>query len=228
MSGSEQSEKICIRATAKRNGMTSLFLGAVGLIAAALILVVLPSYLFLFGIFVTTTAIVALLVGWFKLREPAHSFEITKQAIFYYNRRGRWQLAWDNIQRIDIPRTHQGLEQRELDLVGIRVRDYGPLLKSISPRLITNLLMEQRPLLLQAENCPTGTCYSEAMFEADKYKLEDGTQLKGIPAMMANRMERLRTLFGYDLFISASELDRDKAEFVQLLRQCQNQIVVNQ
>ena len=218
---------IFIRATAKRNGLTSLIAGCVGILLSIGLFALLPDALFLLGIFALTTSIVAILIGWFKLREPPHSFEITKQAICYYNRRGQWQLEWDNIQRIDVPRSTRGIELKDMELVGIKIREYGPLLKSISPRLITNLLTEQRALILQSDKCVSGTCYSEAMFEDDKYKLEDGTELRGIPAMMANRMKRLRELFGYDLFISTTELDRDKEEFVQLLRQCQNQIVLN-
>ena len=224
MSGAEV---ILIRASSKRNGLTSLIVGVVGFLCALMLFTWLPDSMLLLGIFVLTSSIVALLIGWFKLREPPHSFEISKQAICYKNRRGRWLLEWSNIQRIDIPRSTKGLQMQDLELVGIKVREYGPLLRSMSPRLITNLLMEQRALILQAQECASGTCYSESMFEDDRYKLEDGTEVRGIPAMMANRMRRLRELFGYDLFISASELDRDKQDFVQLLRQCQNQIVLN-
>ena len=224
MSGAEV---IFIRATAKRNGLTSLLIGAACFLLSLVLFAVLPDSMFLLGVFALTTSIVAMLIGWFKIREPAHSFEISKKAICYYNRRGHWQLEWNNIQRIDVPRATRGIVLKDMELVGIKIREYGPLLKSISPRLITNLLTEQRALLLNSDKCASGTCYSEAMFEDDRYKLEDGTEIKGIPAMMANRMRRLRELFGYDLFISASELDRDKEEFVQLLRQCQSQIVLN-
>lgn len=227
MSGAENNERICIRATAKRNGLASLMGGCLGLALGVVLLTALPDAMFLIGIFVLTTSLVTLLIGWFKLREPTHSIELTRKGIFYFNRRGQWNLDWNNVQRIDVPKSDIGLELKELELVGIKVREYGPLLASMSPRLVTNLLLEQRALLLQSQNCRSGTCYSEAMFEDDKYKLDDGTVLKGIPAMMANRMCRLRELFGYDLFISASELDRDKTEFVHLLRQCQSQIELN-
>ena len=56
-------EPIYIRAASKSNGITSLVLGCVGLIAAALWLAFLPDWLFLAGIFLTSAALVCLLVG---------------------------------------------------------------------------------------------------------------------------------------------------------------------
>lgn len=217
---------ILIRATAKRNGLTSMLVGAVGLLFASALLYILPSHFYLIGIFLCSAALVAMLIGWFKIREPAYSFELSKEQIHYYHRYGRWQLGWDNIQRVDTPKLQAGLEQRTLSMIGIRLKDYEPLLDAISLRLASNMLLEQRPLLLQGNNsdCASGNCYSENLIEEDRYQSANGRQYTGIKAMFANRMEKLRAGLGYDLYINAAELDRSAEDFVALLRSCQSEV----
>ncbi|MEW9797349.1 DUF2982 domain-containing protein [Alteromonas sp. CYL-A6] len=219
---SESVEPIFIRATSKRNGLTSLVIGVVGLLFSALWLSLAPDWLFLAGVFMTSASIVALLIGYFKLREPEHSIAISPQSIGYFHRLGRWEIHWDNLLRVDCPRVRRGLDHVELETVGFRIKDYGPFLKSVSPRLATHLLMEQRPLLFQNtdDNCPTGSCYEQSMFDDRHFTLPDGDVLTGIKAMLGHRMTQLREKLGLDIFISASELDRSPPDFVALVREC--------
>ncbi|QJR80573.1 DUF2982 domain-containing protein [Alteromonas pelagimontana] len=220
---STEAEPIFIRATSKRNGITTLIIGITGLLLSALWLSVAPEWLFLAGVFLTSASIVTLLIGWFKLREPDHSIEISPAAVVYHHRLGNWRLDWDNIQRIDCPRVARGLEQVELEAIGFRLKSYDPFLRSVSPRLATHILMEQRPLLMQNPdtNCSTGACYGHEMFDDKHFQLADGEVLSGVKAMLANRMTHLRERLGYDVFISSADLDREPLEFVSLMRQCQ-------
>lgn len=222
MSGSS-AEPIFIRAASKSNGITSIVIGAAGLAFAALWFVLLPSWLFLAGIFITSASLVALLVGYFKVREPEFSLEITKEHIVYRHRLGSWQIHWDNLQRADCPRVRQGLTHVELETVGFKLKDYSDFLHSISPRLATHLLMEQRPLLLQNtdESCATGSCYEQSMFDDNHFTLSDGTVLTGVKAMLANRMAELRRRLGFDVYIATSDIDRSPEEFAALMAQCQ-------
>ena len=222
---SHQDNLIRIRASSKRNSLTSLIVGCVGAFVSLMLFKFLPENFFLLGIFASSLAIVALLIGILKLREPPFSFEISKSEISYLHRHGKWVVQWDNIQRIDVPKVHKGLEHEPLAMVGIRVKDYRPLLDAISPRLISNILMEQRPLLLHGrDDCATGTCYGDDLIEDDKYKFEDGKVIKGMQAMLANRMTKLRNNLGYDLFVAVGELDRPASEFVTLLRDCKESV----
>ena len=217
-----ETSDISIRAVAKRNGITSMVIGAVGVLVGLLVLAVLPEWLFLTGIFITSGAIVALLIGWFKLREPEFSLQLSRQNIHYRHRLGQWQLDWSNVQRVDVPRVSRQLDLVDLEMVGIKIKDYEPFLSTISPRLATHLLMEQRPLLLQNndKSCTTGTCYGNDFFDDNHYTLNSGKKVTGVIAMLANRMVQLRERLGYDVFLSASDLDREPIEFVTLLRQC--------
>ncbi|MDM7861241.1 DUF2982 domain-containing protein [Alteromonas sp. ASW11-36] len=224
MSGNEQ--VIAIRATSKRNGITTTLIGVGLLVVGLTVISAFSKYLFLVGVFVASAGIVGIVMGWFKIREPNFSLQITPDGITYMHRSGQWQLTWDNIQRIDAPRVTRGIETRDLELVGFRLRDTTSVIETISPRLATNILMEQRPLLLQNpdENCTTGTCAGNDLLEDDRFKTASGKVLRGVQAMFAHRMQKLRERLGYDLYIAAAELDRPVDEFITLLRSCQEQV----
>jgi hypothetical protein len=227
-------ELIEIHRATKRNVLTTTLLGLVGLFLASQILLWLPTFFYVPGILLVSLSIVTLLVAFFKYREPLHSFILSRQTISYQHKLGRWQLDWNNIQRIAVPRITQGFEQNELTMVGIKLKSYQPLLASISPRLITNILMEQRPLLLYGlgvdyqQQCAKGNCYGDSLLEDDRFKDSDGLIYTGIQAMLANRMQKLRHSLGFDLFIAGSELDRSEHAFVQLLQECQHQVIIDQ
>lgn len=220
-------ELIEIRRAAKRNVLTTTLFGGLGLLLASQILLWLPTVFYVPGLLLISLSLVTLLVAFFKYREPLHSFVLSRQTIHYLHKNGRWQLDWENIQRIAVPRTTQGIEQNELSMVGIKLKSYQPLLSSISPRLVTNILMEQRPLLLYGfgvdaqQNCAKGRCYGDDLLEDDRFKDSDGHIYTGIQGMLANRMQKLRQRLGFDLYIAGSELDRSEHEFVKLLQQCQ-------
>jgi len=227
MSGNENS--ITIRAASKRNGITTTLIGVGLLFVAVGVMTLLPQFLFLPGVFIASAGIVALVMGWFKIREPNHSLEITPEGIRYIHRNGEWWLDWENVQRIDAPRVTRGIELRDLEMVGFRLKRVEPVINSISPRLATNILMEQRPLLLQNpdEKCTTGTCAGSDLLEDDQFKLPDGKLLRGVQAMFAHRMSKLRERLGYDLFIAAAELDRPVNDFVALLKNCQETVAID-
>jgi hypothetical protein len=214
-----------IRSQATRNVIVSFLAGLVGLCLASISFSVLPKSLYLVGIILTSGSLVALLIAWVKYREPQFSFLLSRTSILYTHRNGNWQIDWSNIQRVDVPKVTHGFELKPLDMVAIKIKDYSVFLKKISPRLMTNILMEQRPLLFHdmpsSKDCASGSCHSDDMLEHDYFKDSNGTEYKGIQAMFANRMTKLRVRLGYDIFISGVELDRTEQEFVDLLRQCQ-------
>jgi hypothetical protein len=220
-----------IRSQSKRNVIVSLLIGIVGLCLASITFSALPKSLYLIGIFLTSASIVALLIAWVKYREPQFSFLLSRTSILYKHRHGQWQLDWNNIQRFDVPKVTHGLELKPLDMVAIKIKDYSVFLKNVSPRLITNILMEQRSLLFHemssSNDCATGNCHSDDILEHDYFKDINGIEFKGIQAMFANRMTKLRARLGYDIFVAGSELDRPTQEFVNLLRQCQQRVLTH-
>jgi hypothetical protein len=218
-----------IRSQVKRNVIVSVMIGLVGLCLASISFSALPKSLYLIGIFLTSASLVALLIAWVKYREPEYSFLLSRTSINYKHRHGQWQLDWRNIQRVDVPRVTHGLEYKSLDMVAIKIKDYSVFLELVSPRLMTNILMEQRPLLFHdmpaSKDCTTGTCPSDDLLEDDYFKDSNGIEYNGIQAMFANRMTKLRARLGYDIFVAGTELDRPEQEFVDLLRQCQQRVL---
>jgi hypothetical protein len=218
-----------IRSQAKRNVIVTLLIGAAGMLLASIAFSVLPKSLYLIGIFLTSASLVAFLIAWVKYREPQFSFLLSKTSIVYKHRYGQWQLDWSNIQRVDVPRVSRGADYKSLEMVAIKIKDYSVFIEKVSPRLMTNILMEQRPLLFHempaSQDCVNGSCHSDDMLEHDYFKDSNGIEYRGIQAMFANRMKKLSERLGYDIFIAGSELDRPEQEFVDLLRQCQQRVI---
>ncbi len=228
MSGNNSNtDSIFIRSSAATNGMTTLLIGALVACIGACLIIFLPTLFFLVGILFLSGSIIALVMGFYKLREPQHSIEITREAINYNHRKGKWSIHWNNIQRIDVPRIHKGLHHIDLEMVGIRLKQPEHVLDTISPRLITHILMEQRPLVahLAMSNCESGKCYGDDIIEDTKFKCSNGELITGVSAMFANRMAKLQQGLGYDIYISVNELDRDALAFVNLLRECHESVI---
>lgn len=230
MSGNEQ-DTICIKSSAAGNGLTSIIIGALLLVLGLVVIFLLPEGVFLLGVLLISLSIIALIIGAYKLGEPQYSMNITRQHIFYQNRKGHWHIEWENVQRIDVPRVYRGLEHVDLEMIGIRLKDPLQVLDNTSPRLITHLLMEQRPLLtkaMQNDACQSGKCYGDDLIDDTQFKTKEGRVLNGVAAMFANRMDKLANSLGYHIYISANDVDRNQQEFVTLLRECQQNVLENQ
>ncbi len=220
---------IQIKSQAKRNVIVTLLVSILVICLGNLCLIMLPAQYYLIGIFLISLSLVGFILAWVKIREPEFSFFLTRHAIQYRHRFGIWQLDWHNIQRVDIPTINQAGHVKKLDMIGIKIKDYSDFLETVSPRLMSNILMEQRPLLLQGDNpddnCHNGHCYGQDLLENDQYKDSSGKLYTGIKAMFANRMIKLRQRLGYDIFVAGAELDRSEQAFIDLLKQCHQQVV---
>ena len=227
MNEARSGDMILIRAQAKSGGLTCMMIGAAGLLLGTILLAWFPEMLRLMGIFVLSGGFTALLLGWFKLREPEHSMALTRTEIRYQHRFGQWVLGWNNISRIDVPKVYRHLQHQPLSMVGIRIVDYDLFLSAISPRLMNNILTEQRALLLQGlkeqlqEGKKSISEYSDYILEDTEFTSEKGKYYTGLQAMFAHRMQRMRESMGFDLYIGSAELDRSAEDFAQLLQTCQ-------
>lgn len=211
---------IRIKAASKGNGLTTLLFGVVALTLGFTLLGLISQSFILVAIAFIALGIIAVVTGFFKIKEPDYSVILTEQGIHYQHRYGTWDIPWENLQRIDAPRVTRGIEQVDLCMVGFKIKEYSSFLANISQRLMTNTLMEQRPLLMQnmEANCNTGECAGSDLIEDQKFKLPNGKLLTGVQGMFANRMNKLRDRLGYDVYINEAELDRSVDEFVALVR----------
>ncbi|GAD75321.1 hypothetical protein VAZ01S_024_00030 [Vibrio azureus NBRC 104587] len=60
--------------------------------------------------------------------------------------------------------------------------------------------------------------FEDIILDSSSYTSQTGQHYKGLQAMLANRMKHQREFFGYDIFISSQDLDRDPEAFVGLAR----------
>lgn len=174
-------------------------------------------------VIVGATAAIFMLLGIGKLIEPPVSLAITPEHITYLHRRGSWQISWDNIIRYDVPRVSRLLDLEDAPFLGFRLYHIDEVLDSISPRLASALLFEQRQLLTMAlrHERPNQSDYSHYFDIPSRYLSPSGKEYKGLKASFAVRMQQLRELLGYDLYVSANALDRDIYAFIAHLQKLQ-------
>lgn len=208
---------------AKRNALTFCGLSLLLLMLIVFLHLSQPSIPVGVTVVLGATSAIFMLLGVGKLIEPPVSLVITPDTIEFLHRRGQWQISWDNIVRYDIPRVSRLMDLEDAPFLGFRLRDPEQVLQTISPRLASGLLFEQRQLLNLAlrHERPDENDYSEYFDIKDQYVGASGKVYRGLIASFAVRMEQLRELLGYDLYVSATALDRDIYEFKAHLHQLQ-------
>lgn len=155
------------------------------------------------------------------LKRTQLSFSLTFMHIQHHSLKGGWVLKWKNIRSIGIPTISREGWHQPVPWVGIQIKDYDALLESISLRMVSHIIMTQRALLVTAyrrSDATPSSAIEDMMFDDKPYLGENGVVYKGLLAMLANRMQYMREILGYDLFISDDLLDRPVEEFVGLTR----------
>jgi len=160
--------------------------------------------------------VVAVVMAYHKLTEPWVVLEATEQGLVYHHRKGAWMLPWSEMMFVAVPE----LQGQELSYIGIRLKRHQGFLSRLSPRLAVALLIEQRNLLLTAvgQQCPTGTCPSSFLMETDPY-LAEGRLYKGVLGMFGCRMQTLRQLIGFELFLPSNILMDEPTVFCRKINQ---------
>ncbi|WP_410477289.1 DUF2982 domain-containing protein [Pseudoalteromonas piscicida] len=208
-----------LRATADRNGVEFMLVGAIGLVVIMLFVNLRGTAITIVEIFLASAMLVAIFVGFLKSQQPYFSLYITEQELRYVHKYGAWPLSIVNFHSSGIPKVQQGVETLELNAVGIKLNDIDAFLLNLTPRLAGKLLIEQRHIFLQAVkmHCENGNCPSEWLIEETVFRSKAGKEYTGLMAMFANRMDNLKTVTGYDLLIPATALDRDIWQFSVML-----------
>ncbi|MDA9555890.1 DUF2982 domain-containing protein [Vibrio sp.] len=132
-------------------------------------------------------------------------------------RHGGWVIQWQNIAEVNVVTIEQEGWHQELPWVGIRLKEYSPILKGICPRIISDILLQQRPLLIlgcRHHKKP----FEDIVLDEKEYISPSGQVYTGLNAMLVNRMRHQRRFFGFDLYISESDIRMDKNEFIGIAR----------
>ena len=212
------SSEITISPNGNENGQLYTLIGAVGLLLAFTLFI--KGGWFAQGLILFALGAISFILGIAKQIEPKISFKINEQGLVYYHRRGNVSIGWDNIQRIDAPKVVKGTEWLELPYVGIKLKAINPVLDSISPRLATGLLTEQRSIMMTAGAQANNEDALESYLNHEFMPLTvNDERYRGILAMFGRRCLMLDENLGYHLYIPKDSLDRELTEFVVMLRE---------
>ncbi|MFM2482674.1 DUF2982 domain-containing protein [Celerinatantimonas sp. YJH-8] len=205
----------------RQNGSFFILSGIITALVSLLLLYIFGTKLFsIAASFMIILAYIGLRIGFSKIVQPYYGVVVCHDHLQFHHSYGGWSLQWSQIQRIGIPYVGRGFERRELGYIGLRIVDYQSILETISPRLCAHLLTEQRSALLAAlrADCSNINSVSDQLLE-DDYFVTQGKTYHGLLAMFGQRMEKLRQLTGYDLFIDQGVIDEPCEQFLPLIRQ---------
>jgi hypothetical protein len=157
--------------------------------------------------------------SWLLLKKSLINYTLTSTHFQQHLFKGGWVLKWNNISQLSLCHFQYGEWNYPLPWIGIRIKDYQPYLDSICPRIIADILLEQRSLLYTGlrQKGQVGR-FEDLVLDETPFVTPKGTVYKGLLAMMANRMRYQREVFGFDIFISTSDLGQDKEAFIGLTR----------
>ncbi|MGY0613697.1 DUF2982 domain-containing protein [Vibrio sp. FJH11] len=165
--------------------------------------------------------LMAIIVGFAVLMIKKSQVRFTLTATHFQQHlfKGGWVVRWRNVESIGICSYQQDGWYQPLPWIGVRLKHYSPYLNAICPRIATEILLSQRALLyLGARQNKCEEKFEDMVLDPNPYISSSGVRYDGLLAMLANRMRYQRNFYGYDIFISASDLDREAEDFVGLTR----------
>ncbi|MGF1723891.1 DUF2982 domain-containing protein [Photobacterium nomapromontoriensis] len=166
-------------------------------------------------------ACMMLLVGYRYHHGPELTFTLTFMHIQFHCQHGGWVARWKNIDKIGQAEIGVDGWYQPIPWVGIRLKEYEEFIEAICPRVASKLLIEQRVLLIMAHKSQRAEFNQQIeniLFDDKPFVTTSGRRLKGLQAMLANRMRYNRQFLGYDFFISEDLMDRPAADFAGLTR----------
>ncbi|MBQ4811995.1 hypothetical protein A7985_16990 [Pseudoalteromonas luteoviolacea] len=211
--------KVSLRAQANRHSIEFMLAGAVCLAIIMVFVTLRATPPTILELAFSAAAICSILLGFLKSQQPYFSIELSTEALNYVHKFGVMRVSHANFHSSGVPFVTQGVENLELNAVGIKLNSIDEFLAELTPRLAGKLLIEQRHIFLQAVkiHCANGNCPSEWLIEETSYQSPKGRNYTGLMAMFANRMQNLKTVTGYDLILPANVLDRDIWQFANIL-----------
>lgn len=218
-------EKLQYRAATARGGAKTLLLSSGALLLWLFLLLIVPDLIPSSAwVLLLICCLLGLFAGYAKLTEPLYVIELDSQGLCYIHHKGRWFIPWQSLSFIAVPE----LGGREMAYIGIKLKSYDDFLAQLKPRLAVHLMVEQRHLLIAAlgSNCPTGTCPSDLMVEVGQFQTQSRSY-SGAIAMFARRMQLLRQLTDFDLFIPMNSIGSEPIEFCRKVNQIRLQCLDN-
>ncbi len=211
-------EELKIRPIARRNHISFVLFGAALIILsliAQVFAIKLPAFIMLIA------GLLALILGLLKWREPEFSFTFTPHHFIWHHHRGDIEIDWFNVYDLISIKVDKGLEQHELHYLGLKLKDFTPLTKTIPLRVAKSLYHEYRSLLHVAMVDARSRGLSAILFQEhqDEWRGSDKKKIDGLMGTFASRIHQLKQQLGADLYIPLTALDRHPDEFIEIFRQ---------
>jgi hypothetical protein len=215
---------ILIKSQAHRNQFVTLLFGMfIGLACFILSFYLWQQYQIYIMIF-SMISVLTISISIFKYFEPQYCLGLTDDKLFYYHRQGKWSISWSNIQLVHHPKGNDGLEQRDINFIGIKLRSYDCETNTISPRLANHLLHEQNNLLILAfQNNEIEV--EQTQINLAPFKTSSGQEITGPIAAWLHQMKILRRIYGYDLYIPINCFNSPADQIISLFKKNQQRAI---
>nr|WP_159064856.1 DUF2982 domain-containing protein [Thaumasiovibrio subtropicus] len=166
------------------------------------------------------SALTLVFIYWRIRSQPAISMTLTYMHLQLHHPSGGWSVRWQDIQHVEqVSIEHDGWFE-PIPWVGIKLRSYDHLMHSISPRLVSRILTDQRVLLIMSyRRGNRGSVDVEDMlFDDTPFTDHHGNTYTGLLATFANRLKYNNELLHSELLIPEEMLGLECDEFVGLAR----------
>jgi len=155
-------------------------------------------------------------VGFLKYSEPEYSLALGQHSLQYIHRYGRWSIEWQDIILVAHPSIRYGLERCDIPYLGIKLNDVAAVAHSVSPRLASRQIHEQRDILMLAHQQEL-LSLEQITINFSEYKLTNNQVIKGPRAAWLHQMAALRSAYGYDLYLPITSFAHSPAQMIALL-----------
>jgi hypothetical protein len=145
-------------------------------------------------------------------------FTLTQTHFQQHTYKGGWVVQWANVAALGICKSRDPLASSDIPWIGIKLKQPELFLHNVCPRVISEILLQQRSLLyLGAREHNDEERFQDILLDSRSITVE-GITFNGLQASLYRRMAYQRNYWGYDLFISTADLEREPDDFVGLLR----------
>lgn len=211
---------ITINPNSKRNQISLISIG--GLLIFAVVAFI-PSYWQQANLvlsFLLCVGLIVFFIGVLKYLEPETSYTLTRKSLAYQHKYGGFEIDWQDIQRIAQVKEQSFWQEDKLPFIGVNLKNRDKFLATLSPRLASRLIHEQRPLTTYAVRHNL-IKFEQGIMNFEPYKYGNKI-IKGPIAAFCHHGQALKDAFGYDIFLPISSFDRELDEFMELLEACIN------
>lgn len=211
--------ELLIESPARRNKLFSVLLGVLLCLASTVVAKWWPQlqWQVMLG---WLSGILLVCIGLLKYYEPIYSLSLTQNKLTYFHRYGHWSINWLDISLVTQPSFSYGLERRYIPYLGIKLRDLTGVVQTVSPRLASRQIHEQRDILALA--CQQDLIsIDEATLNLSAYQLANNDEVSGPRAAWLHQMKALHRAYGCDLYIPITSFGQLPEHMVSLFKQYQ-------